>query len=100
MVCLLKRKNEIISSKVINGPLKVIVEHYTYIQSYLNKNYQGKYELSYVIGSSESFIVNDIDNKYHLCDAIVETGNTLTANNMEIHAIVKPKGELTIGLYM
>ena len=43
--------------------------------------------------------MNDTKTNYILCDAIVETGSTISENNLEIWRVVKNYGEIKIGLY-
>jgi phosphoribosyl-AMP cyclohydrolase/phosphoribosyl-ATP pyrophosphohydrolase/uncharacterized protein related to proFAR isomerase len=54
----------------------------------------------HMLGSSESFLVNNSKTHYILSDAIVESGSTLKANNLEIWKTIIPKGEIKIGLYL
>ena len=54
----------------------------------------------HMLGSSESFLVNESKTHYTLADAIVESGSTLKANGLEIWKTIVPKGGLKIGLYL
>lgn len=93
-VCLLKKKDHVFNSKLI-----IAAEHYTYVKEYFSKkNIESK--IINVIGSSETFIINNSDNYYDLCDAIVESGKTIEDNNLEIYDIIKERGTVRIGLYM
>ena len=55
------------------------------------------YHLDKITGSSENFLINS--DKYLLSDAIVETGQTLEQNHLEIWQTIVPKGQIRIGLY-
>ena len=92
-VCLLNKKGHI-----FNKNIKIAAEHYSYVKDYMKKM-DKNYEISHVFGSSETFIINNPDNLYDLCDAVVESGKTIEDNNLEIFATIKEKGEITIGLY-
>jgi hypothetical protein len=72
-LCLIKKKGAIVPPHP-----RIAAEHY-----------------SMVTESSESYIVN-LDG-YDLCDAVVETGSTLMANDLEIHQVLYDG--LEIGLY-
>lgn len=92
-ICLIKKKEHIVSKSI-----KVAAEHYRYVREYFNK--ENKYEnieISNVIGSSESYVVNGI---MDYADAIVETGKSLTDNDLEIVVDIKNRGSLYIALIM
>lgn len=100
---LIKRKDENIDSDLWSHSNKAIIatESVNFVHSYLtslniNENH---FKLSHVSGTSESFLVNDTKTNYILCDAIVETGSTISENNLEIWRVVKNYGEIKIGLY-
>ncbi|CAI7618672.1 unnamed protein product [Penicillium viridicatum] len=57
------------------------------------------YEIQRVLGSSESYLVNDPRETYLLCDAIIATGGTLQANDLDVWQVVKSKGDIVVGLY-
>ena len=56
-----------------------------------------QYHLDRVVGASEGYLVNST--KYTLCDAIVETGKSIEANNLQVWEYIIPKGQIMIGLF-
>jgi len=103
-LCLIKRLEDNINMEDWKAEKKSLIaaEHIYHIDEFL-KNVgidEDVYSLDRIIGSSESFLVNQTNVKYDLCDAIVESGETLKANNLEIFAEVLPRGSVKIGLYM
>ena len=80
----------------------IATESVNFIHSYLVEQgiNEDHFTLNHVSGTSESFLVNDTKTNYILCDAIVETGNTIKENNLDIWKVVKDYGEITIGLYV
>lgn len=100
-LCLIKRKGETV--KFEQGALKTLIaaEHINHVFRHLEKEgYPPEsYSVDLVVGSSEGFLVNTPRHEYKLCDAIVETGQTLLENDLEVHADILPPGQITIGLY-
>lgn len=90
-LCLIKKQNKIID---VNNKLKVITEHYRFINLFM-KDFSDKYDIDIVTGSSESYLVNS---DYDLCDAIVESGLTIKENNLEIYERLDI--DINIGLYL
>jgi phosphoribosylaminoimidazole-succinocarboxamide synthase len=84
-LCLIKKRGVDIPS---TNPT-VAAEHYNLIPHNVSTN------IDVVMGSSESYLVNC--NDYHLCDAVVQTGGTLDANNLEIHSRIPI--DIKIGYY-
>ncbi|CAI7614370.1 unnamed protein product [Penicillium palitans] len=82
-------------------PARIVAEHVRMVRAYL----AGlgvppeTYEIQRVLGSSESYLVNDPRETYLLCDAIIATGGTLQANDLDIWQVVKSKGDIVVGLY-
>lgn len=68
----------------------IVCEHYNFIKKYFN-NFKG----DIVMGSSESYLINS---DYDLCDSIVESGETIRANNLNIFK--KLEIPIVIGLYL
>lgn len=68
----------------------IVCEHYNFIKKYFN-NFEG----DIVMGSSESYLINS---DYDLCDSIVESGETIRANNLKIFK--KLDIPIVIGLYI
>lgn len=58
---------------------------------------QNVYHMDRIMGSSEGFLINT--DKYVLCDAVVESGRTLTENDLQVWKYIIPKGEVKMGLY-
>ena len=58
------------------------------------------YSLQRVMGSSESFIVNDTKHDFIVCDGIISSGKTMMENNLQIWQVIKPPGQVKIGLYL
>lgn len=50
-----------------------------------------------MIGTSESRVV--VDDRYELCDVVVETGATMLANDLEVFAEILSKDQVMLGLY-
>lgn len=100
-LCLIKRSEEIVDPTTWTETNKglIIAEHPILVSRFLNKLglNPNVYHIDRAIGSSESILVNN--SKYHLCDAIVETGSTLVANNLEIQYTIMEKGKVMYGLY-
>lgn len=82
-------------------PARIVAEHVRMVRRYLASLGvpPQTYEVQRVLGSSESYLVNDPRETYLLCDAIVSTGSTLQANNLEVWQAVKSKGDIVVGLY-
>lgn len=94
-LCLIKRCDTLVDPSKWT-PLnkgKIATEHTTSVTKYFtNLGINSDcYSLHKFLGSSESFLVNESDTKYDLCDAIVSSGKTLKENNLEIFdTILKP----------
>ncbi|KAH7345796.1 hypothetical protein BKA66DRAFT_434082 [Pyrenochaeta sp. MPI-SDFR-AT-0127] len=84
-----------------DNPARIAAEHPRLVRTYLaSLNVpQATYSIQRVLGASESYLVNDPCETHLLCDAIVNTGNTLQANDLEAWQVIKPKGDIVIGLY-
>ncbi|KAL3428710.1 hypothetical protein BDV09DRAFT_201325 [Aspergillus tetrazonus] len=82
-------------------PARVVAEHVRMVRTYLGGLGvpPDTYEIQRVLGSSESFLVNDPRETYLLCDAIIATGGTLQANDLDVWQVVKSKGDIVVGLY-
>jgi hypothetical protein len=82
-------------------PPRIAAEHPRMVRTYLSSLGvpQDAYKIQRVLGASESYIVNDPCETYLLCDAIVITGSTLQANNLDVWQVIKSKGDIVIGLY-
>ncbi len=82
-------------------PARIVAEHVRMVRAYL----AGRgvppetYEIQRVLGSSESYLVNDPRETYLLCDAIIATGGTLEANDLDVWQVVKDRGDIVVGLY-
>jgi ATP phosphoribosyltransferase len=100
-LALICRENEIVDTSIWSSNNKILIatEHVWHVSDYFQKQKipQNAYHLDRIIGSSESFLVNTT--KYSLCDAIVESGQTLMENNLRIWRTIIPKGEIKLGLY-
>lgn len=83
-LCLVKKAY----SDIPKNP-KIVAEHFNLIKKYIDG------EIDSVIGSSESYLINS---NYDIADCIVETGNTLKENNLEIHKQLEFK--VKIGLFL
>ncbi|KAE9399238.1 hypothetical protein BT96DRAFT_1019691 [Gymnopus androsaceus JB14] len=57
------------------------------------------YVLQEVRGTTESFLVNDKEGVFLLCDGVVSTGKTLQENDLVVWKVMKAKGEVSLGLY-
>lgn len=93
-LCLIRRVGEIPDYR---QPIKVACEHPRSCAKYFKEFGIPDFTLDYLTGQSESFML--ADTSYHLCDAIVESGSTLAANNLEIHDTIHDNGTIQIGLY-
>ncbi|KAG9252267.1 uncharacterized protein F5Z01DRAFT_682750 [Emericellopsis atlantica] len=82
-------------------PARIVAEHVRMVRTYLERLGvpPDTYEIQRVLGSSESYLVNDPRETYLLCDAIISTGETIKANDLEVWQVVKSKGDLVVGLY-
>ncbi|PVH94005.1 hypothetical protein DM02DRAFT_694274 [Periconia macrospinosa] len=82
-------------------PARIVAEHVCMVRTHLEQMgiASEKYEIQPVLGSSESYLVNDPRETYILCDAIVSTGSTLQANNLQVWRLIKPRGHVVVGLY-
>lgn len=82
-------------------PARIAAEHVRMVRTYLASLAvpPDTYKIQRVLGSSESYLVNDPREIYLLCDAIISTGSTLQANNLDIWQVIKSKGDLVVGLY-
>ena len=102
-LALISRRGEKIDPKkwTADKPVRIVAEHVRMVRTYLDGLGipSDTYEIHRVLGSSESYLVNDPREMYLLCDAIVETGNTLKANDLDIWQVVKNKGDIVVGFY-
>lgn len=57
------------------------------------------YILQEVRGTTESYLVNDKEGKFVLCDAVVSTGMTLQQNDLVVWKVMKKRGDVTLGLF-
>lgn len=100
-LCLLKRKGEHVdpSTWSIKNRVLIAAEHVCHVSAWMEKKGISSefVHLDRVDGSSEGFLVST--NLYTLCDAVVESGETLKKNNLEIFDTIIPKGEVLMGLY-
>lgn len=89
------------SAWTADKPARIAAEHVRMVQAYLSSLdlEPDTYEIHRVLGSSESYLVNDPHETYLLCDAIVSTGTTLQANNLDVWRVVKDRGDIRVGLY-
>ncbi len=98
-LCLIKRKDAVVT---FGGGRKIMIaaEHPVQVSDYLRDRGidDGQFKIQPVLGSSESFLVNNVD--YDLCDAVVETGKTLDENDLEVYETVIDHGRVTIGIYL
>ncbi|KAI9146801.1 ATP phosphoribosyltransferase domain-containing protein [Paramyrothecium foliicola] len=84
-----------------NNPAHIVAEHVPMVRNHLTTLSipPDTYKIQRVLGSSESYLVNDPHETYLLCDAIIHTGSTLQANNLEVWRVLKNKGDIVVGLY-
>jgi len=102
-LCLIQRKDDIIRTKKFSkkGKLLVACEHLNHVHQHLSKSMDEEdFSLDRVIGSSEGYLVNTPKDRYHLCDAIVETGKTLEENDLTVFDTVLDHGDVKIGFYL
>ena len=102
---LIKRKSDLIEPENWTSKSKCYIacEHMVHVYKYLTEELgisDNVFSTVHMLGSSESFLVNESKTHYMLADAIVETGSTLKANSLEIWKTIVPKGGLKIGLYL
>ena len=99
-LCLIKRKDKEIDFKKWTSVNKgtIACEHMTSVTKYMTLCGISPdcYTLHKFSGSSESFLINDTCNNYDLCDAIVSTGKTLEANNLEIFSTVMEASDVKV----
>ena len=94
-LCLIKRKNDIIKPFNLwneEDQIHIACEHDKEVKKYLN--YHNVNPKSYMLykfsGSSESFLINQSNVDFLLCDAIVSSGKTLDENDLEVwNTIIK-----------
>jgi phosphoribosylformimino-5-aminoimidazole carboxamide ribonucleotide (ProFAR) isomerase/phosphoribosyl-ATP pyrophosphohydrolase/broad-specificity NMP kinase len=102
-LALIKRKGDVIDqTKWTEKKVSIACEHVKTVYEYFMKNNipEDCFTLDRIVGSSESYMVNNTKANYLLCDAVVETGKTLDENNLEVWKTVLNKGDVKIGLYM
>ncbi len=104
-LALIKRKSDNIDSSNWSEQSKCYIacEHVVHVNNYLTKELNisdSVFSTIHMLGSSESFLINKSKTNYTLADAIVETGSTLEANNLEIWKTIIPKGKVKMGLYL
>ena len=102
---LIKKKSDIIKPENWSSKSKCYIacEHMVHVYKYLTEELgvsDDVFSTVHMLGSSESFLVNESKTHYMLADAIVETGTTLKANDLEVWKTIVPKGGLKIGLYL
>ena len=103
-LALIKRKADTIDVSAWTPLCKAIIatEHMVDVNRYLTVDLgipSSAFSLTHVLGSSESFLVNETKRPYTLCDAIVESGATLDANELEVWRVVRGREDIKIGLY-
>lgn len=103
-ICLIKRKGETINPTEWSKNNKAIIacEHVNYIHQYFLQEGidESAFTLSRIVGSSESYLITKTNVHFCLCDAVVETGLTLEANDLEIWRTVVEDGQISVGLYL
>ncbi|KAJ7751978.1 hypothetical protein B0H16DRAFT_1546970 [Mycena metata] len=84
-----------------DAPARIAAEHVRMVRAHLTclGVPPEAYEIQRVLGSSESYLVNDPREHYLLCDAVVSTGSTLKENDLDVWQVIKNKGDLIVGLY-
>jgi len=102
---LIKRKSDVIEHENWSSKTKCYIacEHMVHVYKYLTEELcisDKVFSTVHMLGSSESFLINESKTHYMLADAIVESGSTLKANGLEIWKTIVPKGGLKIGLYL
>ncbi len=102
---LIKRKSDTIDINNWTEKSKCYIacEHMIHVYKYLTEELgisDKVFSTVHMLGSSESFLVNKSKTHYMLADAIVESGSTLKANNLEVWKIILEKGQVKIGLYL
>ncbi|KAH6639097.1 hypothetical protein C7974DRAFT_330124 [Boeremia exigua] len=82
-------------------PARIVAEHPRMVRTYLASIDvpEDTYRIQRVLGASESYLVNDPCETFLLCDAIVISGGTLKANDLEVWRVILSKGDVAIGLY-
>lgn len=103
-LALIKRNSEQININEWSSKSKCYIacEHMIHVYKYLTEQLkvdENVFSTTHMMGSSESFLVNESKTHYLLADAIVESGSTLVENGLEVWKTIVPKGELKIGLY-
>ncbi|OAQ60401.1 ATP phosphoribosyltransferase domain-containing protein [Purpureocillium lilacinum] len=103
-LALIGRRGQQIDPRVwtVDNRARIVAEHGRMVRTYLTSLGvpPDTYEIQRVLGSSESYLVNDPRETYLLCDAIISTGTTLQANGLEVWQVVKSKGDIVVGLYL
>ena len=104
-LALIKRKSDLIDPDEWTEKSKCYIacEHVVHVHKYLTGELgipDKVFSTVHMLGSSESFLVNKSKTHYVLADAIVESGSTLKANELEVWKTIVPKGGLKIGLYL
>ncbi len=102
---LIKRKSDTIDINNWTPKSKCYIacEHMIQVYKYLTEELgisDKVFSTVHMLGSSESFLVNKSKTHYMLADAIVESGSTLKANNLEVWKTILQKGQVKIGLYL
>lgn len=102
---LIKRKSDVIKHENWSSKSKCYIacEHMVHVYKYLTEELgvsDKVFSMVHMLGSSESFLVNESKTHYMLADAIVESGSTLKENGLEVWKTIVPKGGLKIGLYL
>lgn len=102
-LALIRRRGQQINPRAwtADNPARIAAEHVRMVRTYLASIGvpRDTYKIDHVLGSSESYLVNDPRETYLLCDAIVSTGSTLKENNLDVWQVVKSKGDIVVGLY-
>ncbi|KAI1827148.1 hypothetical protein F4861DRAFT_494201 [Xylaria intraflava] len=103
-LALIGRRGQQIDSRAwtADNPARIVAEHVRMVRTYLTSLGvpPDTYEIQHVLGSSESYLVNDPRKTYLLCDAIISTGSTIQANDLDVWQVVKSKGDIVVGLYL
>lgn len=102
---LIKRNCDVINPNEWTPKSKCYIacEHTVHVYKYLTEELaipDKVFSTIHMLGSSESFLINESKTYYMLADAIVESGTTLKANDLEVWKTIVPKGEIKIGLYL
>lgn len=98
-LALIQRNEDVIDISEYNKckKLRIASEHIMHVSEYLRRmDIDEKcYTIDKILGSGESYLRNETKKRYDLCDAVVDTGKSLVANELKVWKYVLEEGQVS-----